>query len=101
MFVILRPGRKQMQYAVVTIANRGRSPLEVQQVQVFNEALSVSLGNRTIKPGKQTKLKIMLHPDRLQRARSRPRVLLITNDPSHAKAVIHVAPSPVPAQGKE
>lgn len=101
MFVVLRPGRKQMQYAVVTIANRGRSPLEVQQVQVFNEALSVSLGNRTIKPGKQTKLKIMLHPDRLQRAKSRPRVLLITNDPSHAKAVIHVAPSPVPAQGKE
>ena len=70
-------------------------------LNVFNEALSVSLGNRTIKPGKQTKLKIMLHPDRLQRAKSRPRVLLITNDPSHAKAVIHVAPSPVPAQGKE
>lgn len=93
-FLVLHPGRKQMQTAVVTISNRGRSPLEVQQVQVFNEALSVSLGNRTIKPGKSTKLKIMLHPDKLQHAKSPPRVLLITNDPAHAKAVIPLAPSP-------
>ena len=88
--VALRPGRGQVQQAEVTIANHGRSPLEIQQLQVFNEALSVSLGNRTVKPGKHTKLKITLHPEKLQHAASRPRVLLITNDPAHAKAVINL-----------
>ncbi len=83
-------GDKPKKTAVLTLHNAGRRPLHVHQVQVFNKAVSVSLGNRTIKPGKTTKLKITVTAQDLRTAKTRPRVLLITDDPAHAKEVINI-----------
>jgi len=84
------PSRKAKPERTITITNNGTADLLIQQVQVFNKALSVSLGNRQLAPGKSTKMKIVVSSKFLQKAKSRPRVLLITNDPKHAKEIINV-----------
>ncbi len=76
--------------ATVHLSNHGKTPLQIQQLQVFNEAVSVSLGNRTLAPGKTTKLKITVSAHKLQQSQISPRVLLITNDPQHAKEIIYI-----------
>ena len=74
----------------IIVTNKGKSNLLFEQVQVFNKAVSVSLGNRVLKPGASTKLKISVTPKYLKREKGRPRVLLITNDPSQPKTVINI-----------
>ena len=74
----------------VKISNEGATPLQIKQVQVFSKALDVHLKNRTLAPGKSTRLRITLHPHRLTMSKNRPRVLLITNDPNHSKEIIEV-----------
>lgn len=74
----------------ILVYNNGKSDLHFEQVQVFNEAVSVSLGNRVLKPGASTKLKVTVTPKYLKRAKGRPRVLLITNDPMQPKTVINI-----------
>ena len=83
-------GPKQKKTVVVTLRNEGAGPLHIRQVQVFNKAISVSLGNRTLQPGKSTKLKITALAQYLKSARNRPRVLLISDDPEHAKEIINI-----------
>ena len=74
----------------ILVSNKGKSNLIFEQVQVFNKAVSVSLGNRVLKPGASTKLKISVTAKYLKREKGRPRVLLITNDPVQPKAVINI-----------
>ena len=74
----------------IIVSNKGKSNLLFEQVQVFNKAVAVSLGNRVLKPGASTKLKISVTPKYLKREKGRPRVLLITNDPLHPKTVINI-----------
>jgi len=83
-------GPKQKKKAIVTIQNVGKSPLHIHQVQVFNKAVSVSLSNRVLKPGKKTKLKVTVLSKYLKNAKSRPRVLLISDDPTHSKEIINI-----------
>lgn len=75
---------------VVTITNKGQQPLNIRTVQVFNQAISVSLSDRSIDPGKTAQLKLTVNASYLKKAKNRPRVLLITNDPKRAKQTINV-----------
>lgn len=84
------PNDKKKLTETITITNNGQTKLNIRTVQVFNQALSVSLGNRTIEPDKSTTLKVTLNPKYLKKAKNRPRVLLITDDPEHAKQIINV-----------
>lgn len=86
-------GRRKVQRKL-TVTNTGRSPLHIRQVQVFNKALTVSLGNRTLKPGQSTRLKVTVNAKDLKRAKARPRVLLISDDPMHAKKIINIQVTP-------
>lgn len=83
-------GGKSKMTQVVTISNEGQEPLEIRSVQVFNQALSVSLSKRTVDPGKSTTMKVTVNEKYLKKAKNRPRVLLITNDPRQAKTVVNV-----------
>ena len=83
-------GPKQKKTVVVTLRNEGLSPLHIRQVQVFNKAISVSLSNRTLQPGKSSKLKITALAQYLKSGKNRPRVLLISDDPEHAKEIINI-----------
>ena len=65
----------------ITVTNSGERTLNIDRLQVYGKALSVSLGSRKIEPGKNAKLKITVSAQYLKTSRTRPRVLLITNDP--------------------
>ena len=87
-------GDKEKLTQTLVLSNVGKSPLHFKQVQVFNKAVTVSLGNRILKPGKSTKLKVSVIARYLKKAKSRPRVLLITDDPKHSKEVININVQP-------
>lgn len=70
---------------VISVTNTGEETLTVSAVQVFNRAITVNLGERNIEPHGSTKLKIMLDARELEKAKSGPRLLLISNDPRQAK----------------
>lgn len=82
--------RKSKSSHTILVYNNGKSDLHFEQVQVFNEAVSVYLGNRVLKPGASTKLKVTVTPKYIKRAKGRPRVLLITNDPLQPKTVVNI-----------
>jgi len=82
-------GKSKATHTII-VSNKGKSNLLFEQVQVFNKAVSVSLGNRVLKPGASTRMKVSVTPKYLKREKGRPRVLLITNDPLQPKAIINI-----------
>ena len=87
--VVLLPDMKSFD-----AANKANAPkLQISTtdiMQLFTRGLKVTLDQRTIQPGQSTKLKITGIANDLQKVRTRPRILMITNDPDHAKVVINI-----------
>lgn len=81
---------KSKKKAVVTITNNGRTDLNISSLQMFTVGLRMTLGKQVVKPGETTELKITVYKEELKRARSKPRVLMITNDPDKPKVVISI-----------
>ena len=75
----------------IEIKNTGRSQLDIRSMQMFTMGLQVSLGKTRIAPGETVKLKVTAIARELKKARSKPRILMITNDPEHPKIVINVS----------
>ena len=82
-------GKKTISRTII-LTNTGSSDLHIHAVQVFNKALSVSIGDRTIRPNKSTKLKINVSAHYLHKSKGRMRVLLITDAPKQTKQYINV-----------
>ena len=82
-------GKKGLSRTIL-LTNTGQSDLHIQQVQVFNKALSVSIDKSAIRPGKSTKLKITVSAHYLHKSKGRMRVMLITDAPRQAKQYINV-----------
>ena len=74
----------------ITISNIGRTNLKISSLQMFTEGLKVTLAKRELAPGESTKLKITAYSDAISRLRTRPRVLMITNDPDQPKITITI-----------
>ena len=72
------------------IRNDGKSVLNIRNIQMFTMGLEVSLNKQKLKPGESAKLKITADKRQIKAARSKPRVLMITNDPNNAKVTIKV-----------
>ena len=83
-------GDKDDKDGTIIIENQGKSRLDISSMQMFTTGLKVSLNKSRIDPGESAKLKITAYKKRLKTARSKPRVLMITNDPNKSKVVIHV-----------
>ena len=81
---------KSKKTAEVILENTGASVLQISSMQLFTRGLKVTLGQREIQPGQSTKLKITGIASDLEKVRTRPRILMITNDPDHAKVVINI-----------
>lgn len=81
-------GKKRLKGSL-TLTNRGRSPLLIHTLQVYNPGISVSIGSRKIKPGASEKLKITINAHSSY-FKGRRRILLITNDPRNPKTAIDV-----------
>ena len=82
-------GKKEISHNII-LSNTGKRDLHIQQVQVFNRALGVSIADRTIRPGKSAKLKISVTARYLNKSKGRMRVLLITDAPEQTKQYINV-----------
>lgn len=74
----------------IDITNKGRTTLEIRSLQMFTEGLEVSLGSKRIDPGETVRLKVTAIARDLKKVRTKPRILMITNDPDNAKVVINV-----------
>ena len=57
---------------------------------MFTVGLQVSLNKQTLQPGESAKLKVTAEKKLLKTARSKPRVLMITNDPDQPKTTIKI-----------
>ena len=75
---------------VITLTNKGRLALKISSLQMFTKGMKVTLNKRELQPGESTKLQVSIDRDEVLKARQRPRVLMITNDPDHSKMVIKV-----------
>lgn len=83
-------GSKSKRKGEITITNTGKTTLKITSLQMFTDGLKVTLGKSELKPGKKTTLKITGYKKELGQVRTRPRVLMITNDPNRPKVVITV-----------
>ena len=82
-------GKKSLTKTIL-LTNAGKSDLHIHAVQVFNKAIGVSISDRTIRPGKTTKLKITVSSHYMGKSKGRMRVMLITDAPHQAKQYINV-----------
>lgn len=82
-------GKKKLK-GDIEIKNIGKSVLEIRNLQMFTMGLEVSLNKTKIEPGQSAKLKISAYAEQMKNVRSKPRVLMITNDPSMGKVTIEI-----------
>ena len=83
-------GGKEKKTTDVLLTNTGQSTLVISSMQMYTSGLKVTLGRREIAPGQSTKLSITGFASQLATVKSRPRILMITNDPDHPKVVISI-----------
>jgi hypothetical protein len=81
---------KSKKTEVIDIVNIGKSELVISALQMFTGGLKISLNKSRLMPGEYAKLKITAMRDDLLKVRTRPRILMITNDPDKAKIVITI-----------
>ena len=74
----------------MVLLNTGQSTLVISSLQMFTSGLKVTLGKRELAPGQTTTLKVTGFADDLSKVRTRPRILMITNDPDHPKVVVNI-----------
>lgn len=86
---VLMEGKSKKSSEIV-ISNKGRTNLVISSLQLFTGGVRVTLGKRELQPGEQTKMRVTAYRNQLKKVRSKPRVLMITNDPDHAKVVIPI-----------
>ena len=82
-------GKKKLN-GEIEIKNNGKSTLEIQSLQMYTTGLMVSLDKSKIEPGEDAKLKITAVAKQLRNVKTKPRVLMITNDPDMPKVIIEV-----------
>ena len=81
---------KKMLKATITVGNMGKSVLNISSLQLFTRGITVTLDKQQLKPQETAKLKLTIDREKLLTSRSRPRVLMITNDPKRPKATIAI-----------
>lgn len=74
----------------IILTNKGQSKLSITSLQMFTGGVKVKLAKQELQPGESTKLRVTIIPEQIRKARSKPRVLMITNDPENAKVVITI-----------
>lgn len=82
-------GGKKRKRGDITLTNSGRSDLVISSVQMFTSGMQVSLSSTRLKPGESARLRITAEK-RMLRQKTRPRVLMITNDPRMPKVTVDV-----------
>ncbi len=74
----------------ITITNNGRTALKITSLQMFTQGLQIKLNKSELEPGEKATLKVTAMHDIIKKVRTKPRILMITNDPDNAKVIINV-----------
>lgn len=83
-------GKKKLKGEIL-ITNKGKSELDIRSMQMFTMGWQVNLKKSKIQPGETVKMKVTAVAADLKKSRVRhPRILMITNDPDHAKVVVKI-----------
>ena len=83
-------GKKKLKGEIL-ITNKGKSELDIRSMQMFTMGLQVNLKKSKILPGETVKMKVTAVAADLKKSRVRhPRILMITNDPDHAKVMVKI-----------
>lgn len=83
-------GKKKLKGEIL-ITNKGKSELDIRSMQMFTMGLQVNLKKSKIQPGETVKMKVTAVAADLKKSRVRhPRILMITNDPDHAKVMVKI-----------
>lgn len=83
-------GKKKLKGEIL-ITNKGKSELDIRSMQMFTMGLQVNLKKSKIQPGETVKMKVTAVAADLKKSRVRhPRILMITNDPDHAKVGVKI-----------
>ena len=83
-------GGKSKKTVEILLTNTGKTTLKISSMQLFTTGLKVTLGKQELESGLSTTLKVTGYADELQKLRTKPRILMITNDPDHAKVVVNI-----------
>ena len=83
-------GDKAKKTGEIIITNNGKATLNIRSLQMFTVGIKVTLVKREIQPGQSTKMKVTAYKDELKKVRTKPRVLMITNDPAKPKVTITI-----------
>ncbi len=81
---------KSKKTAYIELSNHGHAELVISSLQMFTAGLKISLPKSRLAPGESTRLKITALRDDLLKVRTRPRILMITNDPDKTKVTITI-----------
>ena len=74
----------------IIMTNNGKSVLRLSSLQMFTGGVKVKLPKSELQPGEFMKLRVSIVPSQIRKARSKPRILMITNDPEKSKVVITI-----------
>ena len=83
-------GGKSKKTVEVLLTNTGKTKLKISSMQLFTTGLKVTLDKQSLEPEETTMMKITGYAEDLRKLRTKPRILMITNDPDHAKVVINI-----------
>ena len=83
-------GSKKKLKGTISISNTGKKLLQLSAIQVFNNALDVSLPKPEVAPGETIEMKVTLIAKYLPLSKAKPRVLIIPDDPDHLKETIDI-----------
>jgi hypothetical protein len=68
----------------------GKTTLRITSMQLFTTGLKVTLSKQVLEPNETATLRITGIAAELAKLRRSPRILMITNDPDHAKVIITI-----------
>ncbi len=86
-----KESEKSKEKDVIEITNIGKSKLSIRSLQIIGTGLDISLNKQNIGPGETAKLKVVAIKSMIAKARTTPKVLIITNDPSQPKVIINTS----------
>ena len=70
--------------------NLHRGCLRRFQLGTSQRGIKLTLSSTKLEPSQQATMKITGIADDLRKVRTKPRILMITNDPDHAKLIINI-----------
>lgn len=82
-------GKKKLK-GEIEITNKGKSRLDITAIQMYTIGIQVEIDKVKIMPGEVVKMKISAIAKEIKSTKSKPRILMITNDPKHSKVIVDI-----------